>query len=501
MEQMLPGSINYQDVLPVAVPAIARRRRFYPQNGTSFNFAGSNEIRIELPSQNSLMDPIHSYLEFRVTNTTGFGFGSDIGGGHVHFDEVSVEQGGRVLARQQAHNRLHSGILSVAQTNDNGQWMESISQLQRGCNDPAGGAVAQMTPENGAGALLGTVLSNRQHNSNAQVNGGLAAIDDRATICMAIPTGLFTQDKLLPLPLVASNAPLTLVLRVADPAACGTWTGAVGGTGALSYDRVNVVAQLVEVGGDVLQQFRQMQAMSGGQLSIPTTDIEHSQGALAALQVGEQIVRVPIRKRSIKSLLFQINSEDFTNPGGVAEVREQFYNLSFGGNASMDTYQVKVGSVVYPPTPVNCWGRSDTAPNARRRGECAMELAKALGTLGFTNPTGRLSTTMYGVNNQTVAGIAAGPLADGDNGDGAGALVSTQNGDIQSACPFGLDLESFQHEAIESGVDSETMAQETNLILNISGGGTGAEDKNVHTYLIYDQFYYFNQDGSITFSN
>ena len=130
-----------------------------------------------------------------------------------------------------------------------------------------------------------------------------------------------------------------------------------------------------------------------------------------------------------------------------------------------------------------------------------MELAKALGTLGFTNPTGRLSTTMYGVNNQTAAGIAAGPLSDGDNGDGGGNIVSTQERDIVSACPFGLDLDSFQHQAIEAGVDSETLAQETNLILNISAGGTGAEDKNVHTYLIYDQHYYFNMDGSITFSN
>ena len=502
MEQMLPGSINYQDVLPVAVPAVARRRRFYPQNGTTFNSVGSSEIRIELNSQNSLMDPVHSYLEFRVTNTTGFAFGADIGGGSIFFDEVSVEQGGTVLAKQQAHNRLHAGILSATQTNDSGQLMESVSEIQHGLNDFGGGGANQMVPIQGAGALLGTVLVNRQHNANTQVNGGGAAgIDDVFTVTMPIPTGLFTQDKLIPLPLVASNAPLTLVLKLCDPAAVGVWTGNVEGTAALSFDRVNVVAQLVEGGGDVLQQFRQMQAMSGGQLSIPTTDIEHSQGALPALQTGEQIVRVPIRKRSIKSLLFQINSEDFSNPGGVASNRASNFNLSFGGNASMDSYQLKVGSVVYPPTPISCWGRSDVAGNALARGECAMELAKALGTLGFTNPTGRLSTTMYGVNNQSVAGVAAGPLADGDNDDGAGNMVCTQSEDVVSVCPFGLDLESFQHEAIESGVDSETMAQETNLILNISGGGTGAAEKNVHTYLIYDQFYFFNSDGSITFSN
>ena len=493
----MPGSINYQDVLPVAVPAIARRRRFYPANGTTFNAVGSNEIRIELPSTNALLDPQHSYLEFRVRNVSAFGFGADIGGGSVFFEEVSVEQGGRVLARQQAHNRLHSGILSVAQVNDDGQKMESITEVQRGLNDPGGGGANQITPAQGAGALFGDILTNRQHNSNVFMNANSAFL-----VCMAIPTGLFTQDKLLPLPLVSQSSPLTLVLRLADPAETGVWTGGVAGTGALSIERINVVAQMVEVGGDVIQQFRQMMSMSGGQLSIHSTDIEHSQSVLIAGSPGEQIVRVPIRKRSVKSLLFQINSEDFTNPGGVAEPRENFYNLSFGGNANMLSYQLKVGSVVYPPSPIDCWGRADVIANAHSRGECAMELAKALGTLGFTNPTGRLSSITYGVNN-VIAQLAAAAtrLSDGDNADGAGAFVAIQEEQVNSVCPFGLDLDSFQHQAIEAGVDSETLAQETNLILNIADAGSGIEDKNVHTYLIYDQHYYFNMDGSITFSN
>ena len=495
---MLPGSINYQDVLPVAVPAIARRRRYYPQNGTTFNHQGSSEIRIELPSTNSMMDPQHSYLEFRIQNASGFAFGADIGGGSIFFDEVSVEQGGRVLARQQAHNRLHAGILSVSQTNENGQLMESISEVQRGANDPGGGPQNQMVPVNGAGALLGTSLSNRRHNANVQINAGESFL-----VTMPIPTGLFTQEKLLPLPLVSQSAPLTLVLKICDPAEVGVWTGNVAGTGAISFDRVNVVAQMIEVGSDVLQQFKQMQMMGGGQLSIHSTDIEHSQGVLpAGGGVGERIVRVPIRKRSIKSLLFQINSEDFTNAGGVATNKEAMYNLSFGGNANMGSYQLKVGSVVYPPTPIACWGPTGAAVSPLQRGECAMELAKALGTLGFTNPTGRLAGITYGVLNDSAAALALGALADGDNGDGAGNIIGTQTNQVVSACPFGLDLDSFQHQAIEAGVDSETMALETNLILNIEGaGGVGGEDKNVHTYLIYDQHYYFNSDGSITFSN
>ena len=79
MERGMPKSINYQDVLPVAVPAVARRRRFYPANGTTFNHTGSSEIRIEIGSVNSLLDVQHSYLQFVVKSTGGGAIAPDIG--------------------------------------------------------------------------------------------------------------------------------------------------------------------------------------------------------------------------------------------------------------------------------------------------------------------------------------------------------------------------------------------------------------------------------------
>ena len=129
-----------------------------------------------------------------------------------------------------------------------------------------------------------------------------------------------------------------------------------------------------------------------------------------------------------------------------------------------------------------------------------MELAKALGTLGFNKPTGRLCTLNYGTNTLFAIGAGNPNLSDGDNGDGANSLTPAGNTEA-CVCPFGLDLESFQQTAIESGIDSETMAMETTLLCNIDDITSGAEDKNVHCYVIYDQHYYFNADGSVTFSN
>ena len=497
-ERSIPKSIDYTDVLPVAVPAVARRRRFYPQNGTTFNANGTREIRIEIGSVNSLLDVQHSYLEFFVTNTSAQTLGFDIGGTNILFDEVRVEQGGRVLAREQEHARFHAGIVSPAQVSTDGEMTAGIAQYGKTLTSNVGGAAGMVAPFLGGN---GSAYSLTLHNVNNQIPAGFSV---RAV--MAMPTGLFTQDKLLPLPLVSQNNPITLVLRMANSQSVGVWN-AQPGNGALQIIRANYIAQLIEVGPDVIQQMKQMQAMSGGQLTISSHDIEHNQGLLPAGSAGEQIIRVPMRKRSVKSLLFQINSEDFTNgAAGMAEFN--IYNLSSAGNANMNSYQLKVGSVVYPPQPVNCWGNCGRPAIATRslpedeRGECAMELAKAFGQLGFTNPTGRMTCTAYGTSTVNATGAGNPNMADGDNGDGINTIAPASGQEL-SYTPFGLDLDAFQHTAIEAGVNTETLALETNLILNIDnagGAGSGAEPKNVHTYVIYDKHYYFNADGNITFS-
>ena len=499
MERSIPKSINYQDVLPVAVPAVARRRRFFPANGTTFNALGSNEIRIEVGSTNALLDPQHSYLEFNITNTNGAQtLGFDIGGGHVMFEEVRVEQAGRVLAREQSHNLLHASILSVTQTNTEGQLSESLSQVQRGLNSPAGGAAGQITPAPAGGGVTGDVYVNQTHNNPAQIPA-LGSV----RVTMAMPTGLFTQDKLIPLPLVSQSNPITLVLTLTNSVNVGSWSAAPG-VGDLVVNRINYTAQLIEVGGDVIGQLRMMQEMGGGQLTISGQDIEHSSDVIPANSAGEIPIRIPARKKSIRSLLFAIQSDDYTQGAGLGV--SAFMGASFAGNANMDSYQMKVGSVTYPPTPIRCWGNCARAATAllplpnQERAECAMELAKALGTLGFTNPTGRLSTITYGVNAAPAIALGEPALADGDNGNGA-ADIAPIGGQEVCVCPFGLDLDSFQHTAIESGVDTETMAMETTLICNINAVTSGIEDKNVHCYLVHDQHYYFNADGSVTFSN
>lgn len=497
MERVLPSTINYQDVLPLSVPAIARRKKFYPQNGTTFSNTGSSEIRIEIGSVNSLLDTQHSYLEFEIVNRNAIAatVGFDMGGGAVFFDTVRIEQGGRVLSELQSYNRLNASVLDQTQTSWNGKMTESLTQGQKGNNDVVGGLAGAIAPAPAGG--LGGRYGNFNGNTNAQIPAGGSY---RFTI--PIISGLFTQDKLIPLPLVAQNAPITISLQITNSSNVGVWTAAPG-AGDIEIRAISYNAQLIEVGRDVLEQIKQTQEIMGGQLAISGQDWEHSQGQVPALTTGETVVRMPSRKRSINSFFWIANSDTFA---GAANI-EDIYNLSYCGTCNVDSWQLKVGSVVYPPTAIDDIGPA-VAAGAFRRGEPVMELAKALGTLKFVNPTGRINTCTYGT---AIAGVGALGIGNGDNLDGVGGVIapgdSGAGGEPHLSCPRGLDTTSFQHEALEAGIDTETLSQETNLILNIStlavaaGGTSGREPKNIHMWILYDQHYYFNSNGMITFSN
>ena len=128
--------------------------------------------------------------------------------------------------------------------------------MQKGLNDNGGGQAAQLAPQAAAGQN-GEVFVNLAHNAQNQLPAG-----DACKFIMAMPTGLFTQDKLLPLPLVRQDSPITLVFRMEANDATGAWNAAP--VGNLDIIRFNYIAQMIEVGGDVIEQVRMMQDMGGG---------------------------------------------------------------------------------------------------------------------------------------------------------------------------------------------------------------------------------------------
>ena len=451
MERVLPKTLNYQDVLPLAVESRARRRTFFPINGQQFTASGANIIRIDL-SADALLDTQHSYLRFTYTQGAGQTCGFDYAGGHAFIRRLRIEQSGTVLEDIQSYNRLMGAVVLPCQSTVE---HKRTRTLLEGIRQDNGAAAALAVAPVAIAATVAGADNNlgQSNNPNNQLAAG-ASYD----FCIPLTSGLMNCDKLVPLMLM--SAPLTIEIELANE------TQAVvqnGGPAPYTISNVRYIANLVEVGQDVSQQLRMLQEVSGGVLTLAGQTYRHFGGVLPAGGTNN-IINVPARVKSMKSLFFASQ--------GAGADGNATYDVGTGGHMNLINYQLKIGSVVYPPTPVAAGAQ--IAPNTAS--EMFMELEKAWGNTGSRFGLGSETkiSTLYSVES----------------------VRAVTNGRYCFA-PFGLDLEAFQKVAIESGVNTADRSLPISLITNHAAGAAGT---NIDVYVLADALFYINQDGSMSVS-
>ena len=542
MEAVLPKSVNYLDTLPKAVPSERKRKNFFAANGTQYR-PGQTMI-IEVSDGRAFLDPHNSFLRFTVTNQGANNMVPELGGGQAFIRNFRVQQNGNTIMNIQAYNRLYCGI--IAPTTGGNQWRAATSVYENvaGYGTQTGAAATSNVPApvlefNGGHATSSNVPS---------LNNPMATME----FCVPLIGGLFSQSKLIPLPLVSQNQPIQLIFDLETEDNCVVWDAQPAGPADLLISNVRYCAEMVEVPRDVLGYLSQQQAAHGGSLIIQASSYEFSNGVLAAGATGAHIINIPSRKRSIKSIQFvaMANATTIINfaaaagsgipagsgPWGV-------FNLSTSNNPCIASYQLRAGSLVMPPTAIQGPGGRNNGvvglPGAPRagnitvaglpnedsnKGEAAFEMAKALGHLGSTMGMGGCSRLTYANSDQVGFGNTGTNWVCGQGMAGAGADFicgpeglapgAPSVGDQWKFSPFAIDLEAYQHQAIDSGLDTKTLSLQMTLHLEIDnvlsipdtgGGGFAAAagqsspvQFDIYTY--HDILYYFNSDGSITYS-
>jgi hypothetical protein len=466
MERVLPKTLDYTDVLPLAVESRARRRTFFPINGQKFSSGGANIIRIDL-SADALLDTQHSYLRFRFSPKVR-SCGIDTAGGHSFIRRLRVEQSGTVLEDINSYNRLMGAVVLPCQSTNEHRGERSITE-----------GITTIGQQTGAGATTNTTyMPSTVYTGGAvsadQIVGGIHNKDDQISadtgsyeFCIPLNSGILNNDKLIPLMLM--SAPLTIEIELAPSIQPVVWN--TDNTGTYDIENVRYIANLIEVGQDVAQQLRMVQEVSGGVLTLAGQTYRHFVGSLSD-GGGDQIINVPARVKSMKSLFFVgqgANSDAYNS-----------YDVSVGTNLRMAEYQLKIGSVVYPPTPVSCqFGDGSDGALFNKRSEPLMELAKSWGSVGSTKGMGQLNSMTYATSS-------------GNQSRGV------SNGRIFYS-PFGLDLEAFQRVAIESGVNTADRSLPISLIIQTTAlGGNG--NQNVDVFVLADALFYINGDGSMSVS-
>ena len=470
--RMLPRSADYRSVLPSALHSEAKQRTYFPVNGQAFTDTGNNIIRIDVSGEDFL-DPKASFLRFRFTNNSGQACGIDYGGGHTFIRRLRIEQAGNILSDVNSYSKLMSSIILPSQGSRDSLQHRSLTEQQRWANDVTNG---NSMLADAAAATTGATITTPTNAAGLILNGGTA------DFCIPIVNGLLGlgQDKLIPLSLLGSS-PLTIEIELAPLLDIGVFGAAPAAGVSYQIDNVRYIASMVSAPPAVHQQIRLVQQASGGRLMLAGQDFTHFNGTVTAGATGQVNINVPARRRSINSMFFVGASRDFAG-AGVAQ--DTVYNTSFAGNFNLTDYNIKIGSLQVPPSPIECnYGAAGW--NGESRSEHMIELQKTLGTLASVHGSGSLSTANFAVTDCDVAGM------NGATAPGAASAT-------YQFCPFALDLRSFARVATSSGYNTADRSTPITLQLNI--GAANAEAVNVDAYVNYDSLYYIDESGTVRVS-
>ena len=505
MERQVPKQILYENQLPLAVEAKSQRRLFFPEGGSTYGPSGGahpNIIRIPI-NADSLLDVQHSYLSFNLVNTNAANANTispDIGVPFIR--RLRIESAGTTLEDIDAYGKLYGGVLFPTQA--------------------SGGAITDASiTTGGIGAVAGTLsalagqpgaFSNANFNAAATVNGAgatattniynaiKAVVDARTitgtsglnkvihnprantelignaanTIRYNIPlvSALLNMDKYLPLIMMNAGVVLELELDTANSVGItGAAGGGAGGDASWTLTDVRYVAHLIDLQRDFYDKMRMVMESSGGVLQLAGSTFRHYSGATST--VGENaIVNLPARVKSIQSVFFtQTAAADLTSSA--------VYGISNSVSNGISSYQFRVGSVVYPPTPVQLTRDGAIYIN---KGEAYQELRKAFGTLGDYREGGAMLSVAPNVGYL--------PLA---------TVVTSSEGGLQPIMsPFGLDFQSFPRTPLESGINTADRSLNMSLEIQRSGGINGA--CVIDAWIMADAIFYVNLDGSVSVS-
>lgn len=392
--------------------------------------------------------------------------------GQPEIARLVVSSGGVVLEDIINYNSLVGGILAPAQYGDN-QMCEANHNLQL-FKKRIGGA------DGTAITMLGEVQANTYF-ENGNLIGNLVSspidiTEQRATSGVGNPTigsgvshtftyklysGLLDNEKYLPL--VLMNNGLDIEIHLASPNDIGLNDFT---TPEYQISEVRYVAHLIDLQRDFYDMLRMTQQQSGGVLQIAGTTFRNFTNQVESDVTGAKTYNVPVRARSIKSVLFRFAPR-------VSTATE--YNLSYSSHANVSEFQCQIGATRYPPTSI----RSNPQNN---KSEPYFELMKSFGKLGSTIHQNLL-------RGQNYLAIDTGDLAEAEG--------ST----LVGFAPYGIDLETFRAE-IENGIDTSSRALPLSLLVSHDAGiGDLNTDMTLHTFVMIDSLFFVNMDGSVSVSS
>jgi len=460
MERKAPKEVNYQDILPLALPSSSNRRKFMPQNGQKFSPNGTNIIRIDV-NADSMLDASHSYLQVDLENTCTTDDACVAPDTACPFiKRLRIESGGITLEDTFEYGRLMA-LLEYAQFAPDNYTQEYSVLMNQSMKIAARPGVNA-----GAATNAGAYHLQPCYNDNVTDGAGRILENEKRTYCIPLVSAILNCEKYIPL--ILMNAGLTIEITLAPATEIGVWTAttdvATGlTTGDYELSNVSYVAHLVDMDRSFYDALRGEMALSGS-VAIHGQTWKHY-GATINANDTSPVINIPARAKSIKSIFSTFRD-------ATTSTNEAANNLEFSTGVlqrqNISSWQYKVGSVAYPQASVAV-SNTELAPTL-------CEVLKAFGKLGDISTNTLFSKLSFSANVTN-------------------AVATLVGSNLQTFC-IAYDCEGFQKSALESGINTAERALPISLELTRSAAT--AHSVTNDNYVCADAFFYVNADGTLT---
>eukprot|EP01050_Picozoa_sp_SAG11_P017349 SAG11_NODE_2493_length_3291_cov_21.734962_1_plen_398_part_00 len=383
-----PNQLNYSDILPIAIESRSQKRTFNPTNGEIFGPDHTNVIRLNINSDN-LWDCTHSFLQVRLTNTSAGGNAAQnscgLDQGLPWLNRLQIMSGGAELENIDSYNRLYAMMLQIQgnpeQRHDltlsHAEFNTSVSAIDD-FEDADVQDVNNAFAEADTVTVINTLKDHLQfqngfyHNEAGTANTSIKSRADQANanfVIYNVPlmSAILNNPKYFPLIFTNMGLDINLYLEDAVNVMC------VDDASTPNYEISNVRyhCHLVDVDKTFYDRMRSAMMASGGFLQLSGTTYRHyldtkEDGSTHTLQISTRL-------KSLNALFVRPQLESDTN-------HKDAYCLSAGATCGAETYQFRMGSMVYPQQAVQV--ADNNGQGTEFVGEAYSELRKCLGVLG-----------------------------------------------------------------------------------------------------------------------
>ena len=392
--RVLPQSVRYSNLTPLAVVGKSCRKKFYPSYSGPFNIQ-NNTIRIELNSATGFLDGTMSYFKFTLDYTAPAG-GADI---YLNLDgsassmikrlKISSKSGEAILEDIYNYNNLYNTLSDY--TLDQGH-RATLLRMTEGYGDEVGIGVDAGTDE--------AYITYTAADVNAKT------CEKKMQFCVPLLSSVIgiSSKKYLPLFLCG---PIIVEIEITPE---GLWSD------GLDRNKFQIIepelhCEIVEFDQSINDALKSV-AMSSGIYLHGTSWRNYNRPLLAS---ADENIMINERLKSIKSFLMTFRLQ----PTGVNIFKQRYMGRI---SRQMTSLQLKIGDMLVPQT--------ELIGDADNVAEFICETQKALGIYGST-------LSGYSVVNQASWGVN---------------IMSTDVTRVGRAL-YGIDLDNFKGQDVESGVN------------------------------------------------